>query len=49
MEEEVKKQSEYKELLEELERGKDEIISLWEHMEKLSDLREEITGKKNRG
>ena len=41
VEEEVKKQSEYKELLEELERGKDEIISLWEHLEALSNMREE--------
>ena len=41
MEEEVKKQSEYKGLLEELERGKEEIISLWEHLEALSNMREE--------
>ena len=40
---------EVKALVEELENCKEEIISLWEHMEKLSDLREEITGKKNRG
>ena len=41
VEEEVKKQSEYKGLLEELERGKEEIISLWEHLEALSNMREE--------
>lgn len=40
---------EAKALVEELESCKEEIISLWEHLEKLSDLREEITGKKNRG
>ena len=40
---------EVKALVEELENCKEEIISLWEHMEKLSDLREEITDKKNRG
>ncbi|HGZ4994783.1 TPA: conjugal transfer protein [Enterococcus faecalis] len=40
---------EVKSLVEELENCKEEIISLWEHMEKLSDLREEITSKKNRG
>lgn len=40
---------EVKALVEELENCKEEIISLWEHMEKLSNLREEITGKKNRG
>ena len=49
MEEEVKKQSEYKELLEELERGKDEITSLWEHLEALSNMREEHIIKKDRG
>ena len=49
MEEEVKKQSEYKELLEELERGKDEIISLWEHLEALSNMREEHIIEKDRG
>ena len=41
VEEEVKKQSEYKELLEELESCKEEIISLWEHLEALSNMREE--------
>jgi len=41
LQEEVKKQSEYKGLLEELERGKEEIISLWEHLEALSNMREE--------
>lgn len=40
---------EVKALVEELENCKEEIISLWEHMEKLSEMREEITGKKNRG
>lgn len=40
---------EAKALVEELESCKEEIISLWEHMEKLSNLREEITGIKNRG
>ena len=45
--EEVKKQSEYKGLLEELERGKDEIISLWEHLEALSNMREENIMEKN--
>lgn len=40
---------EVKALVEELENCKEEIISLWEHMEKLSNLREEITSKKNRG
>ena len=49
MEEEVKKQSEYKELLEELERGKDEIISLWEHLEELFNMREEHIIEKDRG
>lgn len=49
VEEEVKKQSEYKELLEELERGKDEIISLWEHLEALSNMREEHIIEKDRG
>ena len=49
VEEEVKKQSEYKELLEELERGKDEIISLWEHLEALSNVREEHIIEKDRG
>lgn len=49
MEEEVKKQSEYKGLLEELERGKDEIISLWEHLEELSNMREEHIIEKDRG
>lgn len=49
VEEEVKKQSEYKELLEELERGKDEIISLWEHLEELSNMREENIIEKDRG
>ena len=47
VEEEVKKQSEYKGLLEELERGKDEIISLWEHLEALSNMREENIVEKN--
>ena len=49
VEEEVKKQSEYKELLEELERGKDEISSLWEHLEALSNMREEHIIEKDRG
>ena len=49
VEEEVKKQSEYKELLEELERGKDEIISLWEHLEELFNVREEHIIEKDRG
>ena len=49
VEEEVKKQSKYKELLEELERGKDEIISLWEHLEALSNMREEHIIEKDRG
>lgn len=49
VEEEVKKQSEYKELLEELERGKEEIISLWEHLEALSNMREEHIIEKDRG
>lgn len=40
---------EVKALVEELENCKEEIISLWEHMEKLSEMREEITSKKNRG
>lgn len=40
---------EAKALVEELESCKEKIISLWEHMEKLSNLREEITGIKNRG
>jgi len=47
VEEEVKKQSEYKELLEELERGKYKIISLWEHLEALSNMREENIMEKN--
>lgn len=45
----IDKIGEVKALVEELENCKEEIISLWEHMEKLSNLREEITGKKNRG
>lgn len=49
VEEEVKKQSEYKELLEELESCKDEIISLWEHLEALSNMREEHIIEKDRG
>ena len=49
VEEEVKKQSEYKGLLEELERGKEEIISLWEHLEALSNMREENIIEKDRG
>ena len=48
VEEEVKKQSEYKGLLEELERGKEEIISLWEHLEALSNMREENIIEKDR-
>lgn len=40
---------EVKALVEELENCKEEIISLWEHMEKLSEMREDIIGKKNRG
>ena len=49
VEEEVKKQSEYKELLEELESCKEEIISLWEHLEALSNMREENIIEKDRG
>ena len=49
VEEEVKKQSEYKELLEELESCKEEIISLWEHLEALSNMREEHIIEKDRG
>lgn len=49
VEEEVKKQSEYKGLLEELERGKEEIISLWEHLEELFNMREEHIIEKDRG
>lgn len=40
---------EVKALVEELESCKEEIISLWEHMEKLPGMREEISGIKNRG
>ncbi|HHV3270274.1 TPA: conjugal transfer protein [Streptococcus agalactiae] len=40
---------EVKVMVEELENCKEEIISLWEHMEKLSEMREDIIGKKNRG
>ena len=38
---EVKKQGEYKEPAEELERVKEEIISLWEHIEALSNSEEQ--------
>lgn len=41
---EVKKQSEYKEPAEELERVKEEIISLWEHIEALSNNKEKDRG-----
>lgn len=40
---------EAKALVEELERGKDEIISLWEHLEALSNMREEHIIEKDRG
>ncbi|CYX27151.1 TPA: conjugal transfer protein [Streptococcus suis] len=40
---------EVKALVEELENCKEEIISLWEHMEKLSEMREKITDTKDRG
>jgi len=40
---------EVKTLVEELESCKEEIISLWEHMEKLSGMRKEITSTKDRG
>lgn len=41
---EVKKQGEYKEPAEELERVKEEIISLWEHIEALSNKKEKDRG-----
>lgn len=41
MEKEISKQKEYREFMEELEQSKDEIISLWEHLEALSNMREE--------
>lgn len=41
---EVKKQGEYKEPAEELERVKEEIISLWEHIEALSNNKEKDRG-----
>ena len=41
MEGEISKQNEYREFMEELEQSKDEIISLWEHLEALSNMREE--------
>ena len=41
---EVKKQGEYKEPAEELEKVKEEIISLWEHIEALSNKKEKDRG-----
>ena len=41
MEKEISKQNEYREFMEELGHSKDEIISLWEHLEALSNMREE--------
>lgn len=41
---EVKKQGEYKEPAEELEKAKEEIISLWEHIEALSNNKEKDRG-----
>ena len=41
MEGEISKQNEYREFMEELGHSKDEIISLWEHLEALSNMREE--------
>lgn len=41
---EVKKQGEYKEPAEELEKVKEEIISLWEHIEALSNNKEKDRG-----
>ena len=48
MEEGVRKQNGFKEFMEELEQSKDEIISLWEHLEALSNMREEHIIEKDR-
>lgn len=47
MEKKISKQKEYREFMEELEQSKDEIISLWEHLEALSNMREEYIIEKD--
>lgn len=48
MEEGVRKQNGFKEFMKELEQSKDEIISLWEHVEELSHMKDEKIQEKDR-
>lgn len=49
IEQNIKRQNNYEELMEELEEGKEEIIALWEHLEALSNMKEEYSREKGRG